>query len=272
MIDTAHIQYIEQRMIITAAYHTDFVAELKSGTQSRKWDPENKAWMVDLKERAAALRVVKKFYAVVEENQPRQVPQLPTGLKNKLGKGPLDTEITPEWLSGGALEIWIDGACAGNPGPGGYGIIYKCRGQTRARSGGFRLTTNNRMEIMAAIVALETLPPQTGAVIYSDSQYLVEAINLGWAKRWRANNWKRNNKDKAINPDLWERLLKICETHSVEFRWVKGHDFQTENEWCDQLAQSAAGQPELPPDPGYQGENSQLHNGKAAPENKPRLL
>jgi len=131
------------------------------------------------------------------------------------------------------------------PIPGGFWVP--------ANTGGFRLTTNNRMEIMAAIAALETLKEKTNTVIYSDSQYLVDAIMKGWAKKWKANAWKRNKKDKAINPDLWDRLLALCDMHTVEFKWVRGHDLQTENEWCDQLAESAASQPNLPIDPGYNG-------------------
>jgi ribonuclease HI len=181
-------------------------------------------------------------------------------------------EITPEWLAGGNLEIWTDGSCLGNPGPGGYGILFKINGQTKAKSGGFKLTTNNRMEIMAAIAALETLKEKTGAVIYSDSQYLVDAVTKGWAKKWKANNWKRNSKDKAINPDLWDRLLGLIEKHEIEFRWVRGHNLQTENEQCDRLAQAAASQENLPVDPGYKGDSASPNGDSTPPKSGTRLF
>jgi ribonuclease HI len=111
--------------------------------------------------------------------------------------------------------IYTDGACLGNPGPGGYGVIGDGGGSCGEKSGGFRLTTNNRMEITAAIVGLESVPPKCSITLYSDSQYLVKAINEGWAVRWRAKNWMRTSKDKALNPDLWSRLLKLCE----DARW-----------------------------------------------------
>jgi len=150
------------------------------------------------------------------------------------------------------------------PIPGGFWVP--------ANTGGFRLTTNNRMEIMAAIAALETLKEKTNTVIYSDSQYLVDAIMKGWAKKWKANAWKRNKKDKAINPDLWDRLLALCDMHTVEFKWVRGHDLQTENEWCDQLAESAASQPNLPIDPGYNGNNDALNIDSASSTSVKKLL
>jgi len=149
------------------------------------------------------------------------------------------------------VNIYIDGACSGNPGPGGYGIIIEYRGQKKEKSGGFSNTTNNRMEIMAAIIALESLKEKCKVVIYSDSQYLVNAIMKGWALRWKSNGWMRNKKEKALNPDLWERLLKLCALHEVEFSWVRGHEGNPENERCDQLAREASGRTGLPIDKGY---------------------
>ena len=258
MKKTAHVRYLERQMLILTPYDAAFVAELKSTIRSRKWNPEKKEWAVDISEQKIALELIKRFYDVIEDNKPAEIPQGPQSLKTEAGGNLLQTDVTVEWLSGGSLEVWTDGACLGNPGPGGYGIIFKCNGQIKAKSGGFRLTTNNRMEIMGAIVALEALKKKGTAVIYSDSKYLVDAMMKGWAKKWKANNWKRNKKDKAINPDLWNRLLELCETHTVEFRWIKGHDLQTENEWCDQLAESAASQSDLQIDPGYKGENDSL--------------
>lgn len=150
------------------------------------------------------------------------------------------------------VVIYTDGACLGNPGPGGYGVVLLCDGQRKELSGGFRLTTNNRMEIMAAIVGLRELKGPSSVTLYTDSQYLVNTITKGWAKRWRANGWMRNNKDKALNPDLWEQLLDLCDRHDVKFVWVRGHAGTRDNERCDKLSVQAARQRGLPPDPGYE--------------------
>jgi ribonuclease HI len=149
------------------------------------------------------------------------------------------------------VNVYIDGACSGNPGPGGYGIVIEYKGKKREKSGGFGNTTNNRMEIMAAIVGLEALTEKCKVTVYSDSQYLVNAIMKGWVERWRVNGWRRNKKEKALNPDLWERLLKLCAGHEVEFIWVRGHEGHPENERCDQLAREAAGRTGLAVDSGY---------------------
>lgn len=149
------------------------------------------------------------------------------------------------------VTIYTDGACLGNPGPGGYGAVL-LHGEVRKElSGGFRLTTNNRMEMMAAIVGLQSLKEPCVVTLYSDSQYVVNAITKGWAKKWKANGWKRNKTDKAVNPDLWEQLLQLCDRHKVTFCWVRGHSGNIENECCDQLAVAAAKQKDLPPDTGY---------------------
>ena len=149
------------------------------------------------------------------------------------------------------VTIYTDGACIGNPGPGGYGAVLIYDGHRRELSGGYRKTTNNRMEIMAAIVGLEALKAKCRVTLYSDSDYLVKAVSKGWAQRWRANGWRRNRREKALNPDLWQRLLQLCECHEVQFRWVKGHAGTPENTRCDELAMEAAHQPDLPPDKGY---------------------
>ena len=150
------------------------------------------------------------------------------------------------------VTIYTDGACIGNPGPGGYGVVLLYRGHRKELLGGYRKTTNNRMEIMAAIVGLEALKEKCRVMLYSDSAYLVKAMSLDWAKRWRANGWKRNKKEKALNPDLWERLLQLCEHHQVEFMWIKGHAENPENVRCDELAMQAAQQLDLPVDYGYE--------------------
>ena len=243
----AKIRNEGRQLVIVAPYDPGFVSTLKSSLKSRRWNPEKKAWTVALAEREKALELTRQFFSVVEDDEPVEVPQKLAVQASELSQ----VDITSEWLGRGDLEVWTDGACAGNPGPGGYGIVFSCGQEKRAKSGGFRRTTNNRMEIMAAIVAHETLPKKSRVVVYSDSQYVVEAIEKGWAERWRSNGWMRNKKEKAINPDLWERLLKLCEEHDVKFKWIRGHDAQIENEWCDQLAVAAAHRPDLPDDEGY---------------------
>lgn len=146
----------------------------------------------------------------------------------------IKTETLPE------VEIYTDGGCINNPGPGGFGVILLYKNHRKEMSGGFRQTTNNRMEILAAIKGLEALKGKCRVTIYSDSQYVVNAIEKGWAERWRENGWKRNKKEKAVNPDLWERLLNLCDSHDVRFRWIRGHVGTVENERADQLAKEAA--------------------------------
>ena len=148
--------------------------------------------------------------------------------------------------------IHTDGACIGNPGPGGYGVVLEYGENRRELSGGYRHTTNNRMELMGPIKSLEALKESCRVTLYSDSKYVVDAVGKGWAKRWQANGWMRNKKEQAVNPDLWVRLLALCEQHDVEFRWVRGHAGNTENERCDQLAVQAAQQNNLPIDDGYE--------------------
>ncbi len=149
------------------------------------------------------------------------------------------------------VEIHTDGACLGNPGPGGYGVVLRYGESRRELSGGYRLTTNNRMELMAVIKALEALNRPCPVILHSDSRYVVDAIEKGWAKKWQANGWRRNKRELALNPDLWQTLLELCARHQVQFRWVRGHAGNAENERCDRLAVQAAKQPNLPEDVGY---------------------
>ena len=150
------------------------------------------------------------------------------------------------------ITIHTDGACLGNPGPGGYGIVLQSGNQRGELSGGYRLTTNNRMELIGPIKALQALNQSSHVILHSDSRYVVDAVKKGWAKRWRDNDWLRNKKDQAINPDLWSLLLDLLEEHEVEFRWVRGHSGNRENERCDQLAVQAAKGRQLPRDEGYE--------------------
>ena len=122
------------------------------------------------------------------------------------------------------VEIHTDGACLGNPGPGGYGAVLRSGDRRREISGGYSLTTNNRMELMAAIRALQALTRPAGVVLYSDSRYVVDAMEKGWARKWQANGWRRHKGIRAVNVDLWEALLQLCAEHTVQFRWVRGHD------------------------------------------------
>lgn len=149
--------------------------------------------------------------------------------------------------------IYTDGACTGNPGPGGYGVVLLYNQHRKELSGGYRLTTNNRMEMMAAIVALQAIKHKCLVTLHTDSKYLVDAITQGWAKKWKANGWMRNSKEAAKNPDLWAQLLDLCNQHQVKFVWVKGHAGIEENECCDRLAVSAARKRNLPADSGYEG-------------------
>jgi len=150
------------------------------------------------------------------------------------------------------VVIYTDGACIGNPGPGGYGAVLLFGGQRKELSGGFRRTTNNRMELLAAVMALETLKEPCAVTLYSDSQYLVDNYTNGYVHGWRKRGWKRSNKEPALNADLWERILQQCERHRVRFQWVKGHAGNTENERCDALSMKAATGKNLPPDEIYE--------------------
>lgn len=137
------------------------------------------------------------------------------------------------------VEIFTDGACSGNPGAGGYGAILRYGAHEKEISGGFAQTTNNRMELTAAIEAMKLLKEPCRVKLHTDSQYLANGILKGWAKQWRANGWKKGDKKPALNPDLWEELLRLCEMHQVEILWVKGHAGHPENERCDRLAVAA---------------------------------
>lgn len=134
------------------------------------------------------------------------------------------------------VEIFTDGACSGNPGPGGWGAILRCNGKEKELSGGEAHTTNNRMELLGVINALEALKFPCEVRLTTDSKYVVDGITKGWAAGWRKRGWKKSDGKAAMNPDLWERLLGLLEIHSVEFCWIKGHAGHTENERCDKLA------------------------------------
>ena len=134
------------------------------------------------------------------------------------------------------VTIYTDGACSGNPGPGGYGAILMYGEHKKELSGGEAVTTNNRMELMGVITALKALKRPCTVHLYTDSQYVVNAVEKGWAKKWQANGWMRNKKDRALNPDLWQELLDLLSIHQVTFHWVKGHAENPYNNRCDELA------------------------------------
>jgi ribonuclease HI len=148
--------------------------------------------------------------------------------------------------------IYTDGACTGNPGPGGYGVILKYGTHRKELSAGYRKTTNNRMELMAVIAGLQALKDRCQVTLYSDSQYLVESLSQGWAKKWQENGWKRNKKKKAKNPDLWEILLHLFEQHEIDIKWVRGHAGEEENERADFLATNAIKKSKLSVDDYYE--------------------
>ena len=138
-----------------------------------------------------------------------------------------------------AVEVHTDGACLGNPGPGGWAALLRYRGKERELSGGEALTTNNRMELMAAIVALETFSEACGITLHTDSQYVRQGITE-WLPGWVRRNWKTSGGDPVKNRDLWERLHAACARHRIDWRWVKGHSGDPDNERVDQLARAAA--------------------------------
>lgn len=172
-----------------------------------------------------------------------------TAAKGKAGQAAVDT--SPK---AGEVSIYTDGGARFNPGPGGYGVVQIYNGETKELSGGYQHTTNNRMELMACIVALRALEYRDKPVtLYSDSQYVVNSINKGWAKGWRKRGWTKADKQPAINPDLWAELLELIDGLDITFKWVKGHAGHPQNERCDELAVAWSGKSNLPVDKGYKG-------------------
>ena len=160
-----------------------------------------------------------------------------------------DNSAPVEWPT---VEIYTDGGCEPNPGAGGYGAVLLHPNKRAETSGGFRSTTNNRMEIYAAIVGLEMLKQPCKVTVYSDSQYVVKAMMEGWVAAWKKKDWWRTNTERAENVDLWKRLDALRQMHQVEFRWVRGHAGNVENECCDRLSMAALRQANLPADEGYE--------------------
>jgi ribonuclease HI len=149
------------------------------------------------------------------------------------------------------VEIYTDGAAEPNPGKGGYGVVLLFGKHRKELCEGFELTTNNRMELLAVIIGLEALKKPCDVTVYSDSRYVVDAVEKGSVFRWEKKNWMRTKREKAKNPDLWKRFLQVYETHTVTLEWVPGHQGIEENERCDQLAMQAAKSDNLNKDEGY---------------------
>ncbi|MEF3273664.1 MAG: ribonuclease HI [Chloroflexus sp.] len=157
----------------------------------------------------------------------------------------------PVAMPAATVVMYTDGSALGNPGPGGYGVVLRYNHHHKELSGGFCLTTNNRMELMACIAGLRALKHPSKVVIHSDSAYVVQGMQQGWARRWQANNWMRTPTEAAKNADLWAELLQLCSQHQVEFVQVPSHSGIPDNERCHELAIKAAQQPNLPPDEGF---------------------
>ena len=138
------------------------------------------------------------------------------------------------------IELFTDGACSGNPGPGGWGAILRWNGHEKTLSGGEKHTTNNRMELSAVSAGLKQLKEPCQVVLCSDSKYVCDAISKGWAQKWKQNGWRKGDKSPALNSDLWEELLGLLEIHSVSIHWVRGHAGHPENERCDAMAVAEA--------------------------------
>lgn len=134
------------------------------------------------------------------------------------------------------VYIFTDGACSGNPGPGGWGAILRYNEIEKHISGGEKITTNNRMELTAVIEALKALKERCSVILTTDSKYVCDGINKGWARQWKNNGWRKSDKKPALNNELWDELLSLTEKHNVEFIWVKGHNGHPENEICDRMA------------------------------------
>jgi ribonuclease HI len=148
--------------------------------------------------------------------------------------------------------IHTDGSCLGNPGPGGWAAVLTGNDARKELCGGYRLTTNNRMELMAVIEALSALTRPCKVELHSDSQYFLHALTKGWLRNWKRNGWLTAAKKPVKNRDLWQRLDPLLAAHRIDYRWVKGHSGNRENERCDLLARREAGRRDLPEDPGFE--------------------
>ena len=217
----------------------------KTRTEAEEWYAKNSDMLYSPSEN----KVAKHF-------KTKPVPQVQS--EPKTVRSMMSDNRTEDLSKLRKVVIYTDGGCSNNPGPGGYGVVC-VRGKNRKEySGGFRKTTNNRMELMACIVALRSLKSKRSVTVYSDSKYVVDGFNKGWAERWKENNWMRTKTDKAENVDLWSELLELSDQHKVTFKWVKGHAGNPENERCDKLALKAMAKKGLPPDSNYEEGRTQI--------------
>ncbi|PYL74534.1 MAG: ribonuclease HI [Verrucomicrobia bacterium] len=162
------------------------------------------------------------------------------------------------------VNIYTDGACLGNPGPGGYAAVMKYGTRQKEVFGGYRLTTNNRMEVTAAIVALENLKERCSVRLHTDSKYLAESMTQGWAQRWKFKNWVKGTRQRN-NADLWQRMLQLCTVHDVSFVWIRGHSGDALNERCDVLSLRGAQAKELPADMAFEQSYAGAKSQRCAP-------
>jgi ribonuclease HI len=228
----------------------------RPGLYDRWFGEEGAAEQVD----GLADAVYKGFYALLEatewlrELHAETIPGLPPDLVDLLGLHPEQPhrEGPRALLKAGRILIYTDGGAIDNPGPGGYGVVLRYKGHRKELSGGFRRTTNNRMELLACIEGLKALKRRCSVVLYSDSKYVVNGMTKGWAGRWQAKGWKLANGQDAKNADLWQQLVELCQQHAVEFRWVRSHSGNPDNERCDQLAMTEAQGRDLATDVAYE--------------------
>lgn len=211
----------------------------------------------------SSLEEAKAYLGIVKTDKPggakpsRARPSKAPGAPKKMratGRGEDEAEALATLETGDGLKhvvIYTDGACIGNPGRGGYGVVLLHDKHRKEFSRGFRLTTNNRMEMLACIVGLQALNGPCAVTLYSDSQYVINSMTKGWALRWKKNKWKRND-ENVPNADLWEKMLELCDKHKVRFNWVRGHSGNKENERCDQLAGKAANSFDMAVDSVYE--------------------
>ena len=197
---------------------------------------------------------IEEARAFIRDNEGRKTKPRSTAKRKRTSARPktgtVQTVLAP--VKPGQIVMYTDGGALGNPGPGGYGAVIIQNGKTKELSKGYRNTTNNRMELMAVIAGLSSIKKRSSIVLHSDSKYVVNGITKGWAKKWKSNGWIKSDKSPALNPDLWDLLLKLCGKHDVEFRWVKGHAGIEGNERCDELAVKAASGRNLAVDKVYE--------------------
>jgi ribonuclease HI len=196
---------------------------------------EAREWLREIQGGGVPKQKTFGFPGFDEEKKPTKKP-----MKKPAKKDPENDSNIEQDLKKGTVVIYTDGGCIDNPGPGGYGTVLLSGKKRKELSGGFRSTTNNRMELTACIEGLKALKTPCTVKLFSDSQYVVNGITKGWARRWKQKGWMRKADQPAENADLWAQLLDLCDTHKVEFNWVRGHAGNRENERCDQLAGEAA--------------------------------